>query len=78
MKITTLKVSLHADDENAVFGEHNVFLEIQDDAAGGFLVLSSQDTEESKGVKLTMEELEMLTQYAKGMLKEYQENGNED
>lgn len=80
MKVTPLKIAIHADDSNAVFGYQRIHIELLDEAAGAFFKVSPQGDkpQESGVIELTLEELEIVLIEARKMQQMYIENGNEN
>ena len=57
-KITTLKLSVHPEDDNPVFGEQSTHIRIEDDAGGPYLVISQCHDDIKPGeICLSFEEL---------------------
>ena len=56
---TILKVAVHEETENPVFGASNIFVSIEDDAGGPFLIIE-QDGDERGTVSLRIEYQELL------------------
>ena len=67
-KTTVIAISLHPKGVNPIFGEGVIHMNIDDDAAGGFLVLN-QDS--ATDIKVTAEELQILADEGKKMLDAY-------
>lgn len=70
MNITPLMVALHTDEQNPIFGEQTIHIEIVDEAAGPFLKIS-QDNE---FIHLTLEELDLVNSQAKKIISTYKRN----
>lgn len=77
-KTTVLKVSVTYRDSNPVFGEGTTHIELDDEGAGAFILLSQTSSTDGK-LKLDMEELELIVDTAKKMIADYttgEENEN--
>lgn len=57
---TILKVAIHRENENPVFGEGNTFVSVEDEAAGPFLVIEQNDSYNAEK-NLRMDYAELLT-----------------
>ena len=58
------------DDRNPIFGEGVVTVTIDDEAAGGYIVL----TQEEQTIKVDLEELQIITKTAMKMLAAYKKH----
>ena len=58
------------DDRNPVFGEGIVTITVDDDAAGGYIVL----TQEEQTIKLDLEELQLIAKTARKLLAQYKKH----
>jgi hypothetical protein len=58
---------VHMDDRNPVFGEGVVTVTIDDEAAGGYIVL----TQEEQTIKVDPDELQLIAKTAIKMLAQY-------
>jgi hypothetical protein len=58
------------DDRNPIFGEGVTTITIDDEAAGGFIVL----TQEEQTIKVDLEELQLITKTAMRMLAAYKKH----
>jgi hypothetical protein len=69
---TPLKVSVHLSSENPIWGESGTHIEIDDEAAGGFVVLT-QDDKDGNEHKLVfdIDELELVTKRARVLVGLY-------
>lgn len=73
-KATPLKVSIHNRITNPIFGEQVTHLEIDDEAAGPFLILNQECLGEMNTIRLDIEELEVIVKEARKMIEIYKEN----
>ena len=58
-------------DENPIFGEYSTHVEIDDEAAGGFVVLKQYTDEGNMTIKLDKEELEEVFRLSNKLLAAY-------
>jgi hypothetical protein len=66
---TILKVAVHRESENPVFGEGNTFVSVEDDAAGPFIVIEQNDSYNTdKTLRMEYEELLAVTEAAKMLM----------
>lgn len=72
-KITPLKISVHPEGENPVFGERAIHIEIEDEAGGGFLEISqSLDVEMKPGtLRIELDELRTVLEAAEQLMSTY-------
>ena len=77
-KTTILKVAIHHESENPVFGEANIFVSIEDEAAGPFIIVEQNDSYSTdKNLRLEYEELLAITDAAKMLMEqEYVKKSN--
>ena len=61
---------VHMDDRNPIFGEGVTTITIDDEAAGGYIVLTQDD----QTIKLDLEELQLITKTAMKMLTQYKKH----
>ena len=74
---TILKVAIHPKDVNPVFGVGVTHVSIEDEAAGGFILLA-QHNERPEGVlAFDIEELEEIWLVAKEMMEAYEKAAGE-
>ena len=74
---TILKVAIHPKDANPVFGVGVTHVSIEDEAAGGFILLT-QHNERPEGVlAFDIEELEEIWLVAKEMMEAYEKAAGE-
>lgn len=67
---TILKVAIHRDDSNPVFGEDNLYLEIDDESGGPFIVISSN----LEKVAINPDEIDLLFETAKELILQFKED----
>ena len=70
-KTTVIRISIHPENVNAVYGEGVTHLCIQDEAAGPFITLSQVGDEKFECVRIDMEELELITAEAKKLIGQF-------
>jgi len=73
-----LKIAIHADDSNPVFGDNTYHVEIIDQAAGGYIRISEALGNEENGVDLDLEHLELITEEARKLIEQYEKNGGNE
>jgi len=61
---------VHMDDRNPVFGDEIITITIDDEAAGGFIVL----TQNEQTIKIDPDELQLITKTAMKMLANYKKH----
>lgn len=68
-KTTTLKVAVHREDVNPVFGEGVTFVSVDDEAGGPFLVIEQHDDDVQPGtVRFDYEEFMAVAEAAKTLM----------
>ena len=71
---TILKIAIHTEDMNPVFGETVTHVGIEDDAAGPFIVLSQCHDESKEGeVRVDFEELEQIYLASKVLIDQFKD-----
>ena len=74
-KSTIIKISIHLENLNPVYGEGVTHMHIQDGiqdgVAGPFITLSQVGYEKSECVRIDMEELELITAEAKKLIGQF-------
>ena len=66
---TTLKVAVHREDVNPVFGEGVTFVSVDDEAGGPFLVIEQHDEDVRPGtVRFDYEEFMAVAEAAKTLM----------
>lgn len=75
MKVTPLKISIHADNVNPVFGDTAIHVEVVDESSGGFLKIETLGANVGNNtVELELSELEIICREAKKLLDVYKKN----
>ena len=69
-KATPLVYAVHRSEQNPVFGETITRVRLDDEAGGGFIVLEQTDSDAV--IRLDIEELEVILNTAKDLLKNYE------
>jgi hypothetical protein len=64
---TTIAVSVHRSDQNALFGENVTHVLLEDEAGGCFVILKQDDIQ----MRLDIDELVEILRVAKEMQKNY-------
>jgi len=72
-KTTILKIAISSGDQNPVFGDGVTHVEIDNEAGGGYLVLSQGDMK----INLNLDELVHITNVAKEMMADYDKQTGE-
>jgi len=67
LKSTILKISIHRDNINPVFGEGATHVSIDDEGGGGFIVIENGEGK----LRLELNELELITKTARKLLNQY-------
>ena len=70
-KSTIIKISIHLENVNPVYGEGVTHVSIQDEGAGPFITLSQVGEEKFECVRIDMEELELITAEAKKLIGQF-------
>ena len=70
-KSTIIKISIHPENVNPVYGEGVTHVHIQDEAAGPFITLSQVGEEKFECVRVDMDELELITAEAKKLIGQF-------
>ena len=70
-KSTIIRISIHPENVNPVYGEGVTHVHIQDEADGPFLTLSQVGDEKFECLRIDIEELEMITAEAKKMINQF-------
>jgi hypothetical protein len=66
---TILKIAIHPDTENPIFGECSTHVSVEDDAGGAFIVLEQSNDEAKVGtVRLDPDELDLIVSASKQLL----------
>jgi len=75
MKTTTLKIAIHRDESNPVFGENTIQLEICDEAAGPFFKITT--VENGNHIFLELDQIEVIVSKARTLAEIYKMNTGE-
>lgn len=68
---TIIKVAIHRDTENPVFGEGNTFISIDDEAAGPFILIEQEDGyNNDKIIRVCFEELEAIAEASRMLMNQ--------
>jgi hypothetical protein len=70
-KSTIIKISIHPEYVNPVYGEGVTHVNVRDEAAGPFLTISQVVEEKFECVRIDMEELELITAEAKKLIGQF-------
>jgi hypothetical protein len=70
-KSTIIRISIHPENVNPVYGEGVTHVHIQDEAAGPFLTLSQVGEEKFECIRTDIEELELITAEAKKLIGQF-------
>ena len=72
---TILKVSVHREGVNPVFGEGNTYVKVEDEAGGPFLVIEQDDSDHHvtglNQIRLEYEELQQVAEAGKMLMHQY-------
>ena len=74
---TTVAVAVHRRSESPIFGEGTLRVELDDDAAGPYVVLTcvNNGEENRPGLRMDMDELDAVTVAARGMMDAFPNDG---
>lgn len=61
---------VHLDDRNPIFGEDIITITIDDEACGGYIVLTQND----KTIKIDPDELQLIAKTARKLLANYKKH----
>ncbi len=64
-KVIPLKVSIYNEDDHPIFGENVIHLEVDDESAGTFFILTQEDDGTLNTIKADMSELELIIKEAR-------------
>lgn len=67
---SVISTVVHMNDRNPIFGEDVTTITIDDEAAGGYIVL----TQEEQTIKVDLDELQLITKTAMKMLAQYKKH----
>lgn len=68
--ITPIKFSIHRQGDNPIFGEQVITIAIEDEAAGPFFVVESNQP--GDGVRIDADELELLVKAGRKLMEEFE------
>lgn len=71
IKSTTLTVSVHREGTNPIFGEGVTHVSVEDEAAGGFIVIEQLDEQPDKKLRFDEDELGVIMEVAKKLIADY-------
>ena len=77
---TILAMSVHFPNDNAHYGETATHITINDEAGGGFIVLTQHtDSDGENKLRFDLDELVEITKLSRKMIKQFDKNsGNKD
>jgi hypothetical protein len=67
---SVISTVVHMDDRNPIFGEGIVTITIDDEAAGGYIVL----TQDEQTIKVDPDELQLIAKTARKLLAQYKKH----
>jgi hypothetical protein len=67
---SVISTVVHLDDRNPIFGEGIVTITIDDEAAGGYIVL----TQDEQTIKVDPDELQLIAKTARKLLAQYKKH----
>ena len=70
-KSTIIRIAIHLENLNPVYGEGVTHVSIQDEKAGPFITLSQEGEDKHECIKTDIEELEMITAEAKKLIGQF-------
>jgi len=70
-KSTVIRIAIHPENVNPVYGEGVTYVHIQDDADGPFLTLSQVGEKKVERILTDIEELEFITAEAKYLIGQF-------
>ena len=68
-KTTITQVTIHKADESAVFGESATRVKLEDEGAGGYLVIEQEDG----SIRVDPEELELIIVEARKLMAQFED-----
>lgn len=63
-KTTTISIAIHLENESPIFGESTISVELEDEAAGIFLIIKDGD---AGVIKVDIEQWDLLTKAVKAL-----------
>jgi hypothetical protein len=77
-KVTELMVSVHATNDNPVFGVSSTHIKIEDEGSGGFIILSQTNEFNNPGeLRFDLDELSIVYAEASKLMAQYNINTKE-
>ena len=74
VKYSIIRKNHEGEYSNPIYGEETISIEIEDEAAGGFVVVQSNEENLKEGqIRFDLDELKLITKTAEKMLKEYEQ-----
>jgi hypothetical protein len=70
-KSTIIRISIHPENVNPIFGEQATHVSIKDEGGGPFIELSQERDDKDKCVRVDMDELEIITAEAKKLIGQF-------
>lgn len=70
-KSTIIRISIHPENVNPVYGAGVTHVHIQDEGAGPFFTLSQVEEEKFECIRVDMDELELITAEAKKLIGQF-------
>jgi hypothetical protein len=74
---TPIAAAVHYAGTNPIFGEDVTHVAIDDEAGGGFIVLTQHPDSGTQKLTFDIEELELVVKVARDMLKTYEKHNKE-
>lgn len=68
-KTTITQVTIHKADDSAVFGESATRIKLEDEGAGGYLVIEQEDG----SIRVDLEELELVIVEARKIMAQFKD-----
>lgn len=76
MKTTTLKIAIHRDESNPVFGDNTIHVEVFDEAAGPFFKITTLDN--GNHIFIEIDQIEEIVSRARMLIDCYKMNTGEE
>lgn len=71
LRSMTMEKSIYPSGSNPVYGEDVTKIRVDDEAGGGFLVISQSTDAGQSAIRLTVEELSLINQIGREMMDDY-------
>lgn len=71
LKAMVMEKSIYPAGQSPVYGEDVLRIRVDDEAVGGFLVISQSTDDGFKEIKMTVQELCLLYQHGREMMQDY-------